>query len=303
MKASKKLYGECFKEYELSEATLKELQDTLLGMFLDIKQLCDKHSIRYMMSGGTCLGTIRHQGFIPWDDDLDLMMTRDEYNRFREYFVAELHEKYELAEPLKDKDYIYKQPKIYKRGTKYVEVNSAGIDKYNQIFIDVFIIENIPAPGIVRRIKAKAYDFAFSASSVCADYLYPSPVIEKKAETNDELKQYYKFRKRLGFLFSHLGGMRFYLKLADRIARSNKYTGWVGVPSAISYEREMFRASVFEETTKGVFCGYDVNIPSGYHEYLTNLYSDYMTIPQEDKRERHTAVEIRFLPEEKGKYQ
>lgn len=292
MKSSKKIYGECFKEYELSDETLKKLQDALLGMFLDIKRVCDENNITYLMSGGSLLGTIRHKGFIPWDDDIDIMMTRKEYMKLRRVFDASLSDKYTLAEPLSSDKYVFKQPKIFKKGTKYIEIATSGVPAYNQLFIDIFIIEDVPKPGLSRRIKTFLYDFAFKASSVCVDYKFPSKVIEKKSRSNEELKKYYTTRKRIGFIFSHIGGMRFYLKAADRIARSTKHTGWVGVPSAISYEREIFKEAVFKKVTKGSFCGVEVNIPVRYDEYLRNLYGDYMTVPPVDKRERHAAYKL-----------
>ena len=81
MKASKELYSELFKEYILSSRDIRELQVVLYGMLEKVCFLLDKYNIDYMLSGGTLLGAIRHGGFIPWDDDVDIMMTRDNYDR------------------------------------------------------------------------------------------------------------------------------------------------------------------------------------------------------------------------------
>ena len=88
------------------------------------------------------------------------------------------------------------------------------------------------------------------------------------------MRKYYKLRRRIGFLFCHLGGLKFYLKLVDKIANKSKETGFYGVPSAISYEREVFEAN--------------------YDHYLKNLYGDYMEIPPLEKRELHVAYKITF---------
>ena len=77
MKASTELYSELFKEYILSSRDIRELQVVLYGMLEKVCFLLDKYNIDYMLSGGTLLGAIRHGGFIPWDDDVDIMMTRD----------------------------------------------------------------------------------------------------------------------------------------------------------------------------------------------------------------------------------
>ena len=87
-------------------------QDVLLKILIDIKQCCDENNIDYMVGGGTLLGTIRHNGFIPWDDDIDIMMTRENYEKFSEVFLKFLGDKYILAEPL-DKQYFSKMPKVY----------------------------------------------------------------------------------------------------------------------------------------------------------------------------------------------
>ena len=292
MKSSKKIYSECFKKFELSTETLNKLQETLLDMFLDIKKVCDENNITYMMSGGSLLGTIRHKGFIPWDDDIDIMMTREEYHKLKRVFDKSLSNKYSLVEPLSSKKYVFKQPKIFKKGTKYIEIATSGVHAFDEVFIDIFIIENVPKPGIIRKIISFLYDFSFKASSVCVDYIFPSKIIEKQFRYSKELKKYYTTRRRIGFIFSHLGGMSFYLKITDVLAKSAKRSGWMGVPSAISYEKEIFEEAVFRQVTKGLFCGIEVNIPVKYDKYLRNLYGDYMTIPPVEKREQHTAYKI-----------
>ena len=121
---------------------------------------------------------------------------------------------------------------------------------------------------------------------------FTEKIIEKQFRYSKELKKYYTTRRRIGFIFSHLGGMSFYLKITDVLAKSAKRSGWMGVPSAISYEKEIFEEAVFRQVTKGLFCGIEVNIPVKYDKYLRNLYGDYMTIPPVEKREQHTAYKI-----------
>lgn len=292
MKSSKLLYSTYFEEYKLNDEQLKELQNALLFMFLDVKKVCDDNNIDYMMSGGTLLGTIRHKGFIPWDDDIDIMMLRSEYEKFKLVFAKTFKDKYILAEPLSDKRYVNKFPKIFKRDTKYIEIPYAGINDFDMLFIDIFIVENIPDSKVVQRIKSKIYNFAFKGASVCVDYLFPSPVIIEKAKINLEVSSYYNFRRKLGAIFSHIGGIYFYLRICERIARSKKQSKYLGVPSAISYEREILPREIFTKLTTGYFCGYEVKIPEEYDTYLSNLYGNYMEIPSKEKREVHVAYKV-----------
>ena len=292
MLSSKLIYSTYFSEYKLDGDQIKRLQNELLAIFIDIKNVCDEYNIQYMMSGGSLLGTVRHKGFSPWDDDIDIMMLRSEYEKFRHVFNITCSDKYILTEPLSDKKYLYKMPKIYKKGTKYVEIQNAGIHAFDMLFIDVFIIENIPDSKFLQKIKGRIYDFAYKGASVCIDYLYPSPAIEDKIKMSQELAKYYGFRKKIGFFFSKMGGIYFYLKICEKLAQTKKKSKYLGIPSGISYEREIFPCEVFTELTMGKFCGYEVKIPADYDRYLTNLYGDYMEIPPIEKREFHIAYKI-----------
>ena len=112
---------------ELSEEESKALKQAILNIYKDVARLCDKHGLTYMMSGGTCLGAIRHQGFIPWDDDLDIMMPRKDYDQLIILLEkGELDEKYEFTYPNAKKDANTVFLKIFKKGTKDVELATAN---------------------------------------------------------------------------------------------------------------------------------------------------------------------------------
>ena len=294
MQDSKSLYSSCFEEYRLSDENLKRLQHELMLMLVDVKTVCDKYEIKYMLCGGTALGAVRHQGFIPWDDDVDIMMLRSEFDRFREVFCNEFPEKYELAEPLYNPRYISKAVKIFKKGTTYIEIPTAGVGGPDMIFVDLFLIENVPPPGLKRKIRAVVYDTAFKAASVCVDYRWPSPPIMEKSKTNRVLKRFYSRRRFFGFFFSCLGGMRFYLKICDRLADLKKESSWVGIPSDSGYLSRIYPRHYFTSFVEKKFCDYQMKIPCEYDAYLTAEYGNYMQIPPPDKREFHSAFKIDF---------
>ena len=294
MISSKALYSKYFSEYKMNDHETERLHKVLLDMFIDLKTVFEKNDIQYMMSGGSLLGTIRHKGFIPWDDDIDIMMLRCEYEKFKNIFSKTLGNKYILAEPLRTSKYYSKAPKVYKKGTEYVEIPTAGIDSLQMVFIDIFIIENIPESMVVRKAKSILYDICFKAASVCLDYMYPSPVILEKAKTEQEVRKYYAFRRRLGCIFSKLGGIKLYLRLCENLSRGKAGSELLGIPSGISYSREIFEKKIFMEIDTGEFCGEIVSIPRYYDVYLKNLYGDYMVIPPIEKRENHVAVRMKF---------
>lgn len=294
MQDSKSLYSRCFAEYRISDECLKRLQHELLSMLVDFKSVCDKYQIDYMLCGGTALGAVRHQGFIPWDDDVDVMMLRSEFMKLRKVFSKEFPDKYILAEPLSDPRYVSKMVKIFKKGTTFVEIPTAGVGGPDMIFIDLFLIENMPAPGLKRKLKALAYNTAFRAASVCIDYQYPSPPLLEKEKSNPKLKRYYLFRRALGLLFTAFGSIQSYLRICEKIAAQTEKTDWLGIPSDSGYSTRIYPYELFSEITETPFCGHKMKIPKRYDFYLKHEYGDYMQIPPPEKREYHVAYMISF---------
>lgn len=295
LKSSMVIYGNSFTENTLSSDQLDELHNALFEILLDVKAVCEDNDISYFLCGGTALGAIRHKGFIPWDDDLDIMMLRSEYEKFRNCFRKQYSEKYLLAEPL-DKDYTNKKPKIYLKKSVFKEVVYAGLpDKYNRLFIDIFPIENVPSSKILRRINGALYDFTFIAASLAADYKYPSPIILEKCKEDATLRKYYYTRLKIGRVFHLLGGMEFYLSLTEKLSHVNRVTGVTAMPSAKDYNRIVLPLEMFKESVEVEFNGVLFPVPKDYDRYLTHLYGDYMKLPKEEDRRIHSSAEFKLL--------
>ena len=297
MKKNKDILSRAFTEYFFSDEDVKLLHDTLFDMAMDIKTVCDKHNIDYMLSGGSTLGAVRHKGFIPWDDDLDIMILRSEYEKLREVIKSELSDKYDLIEPLHG-IFPNKLIKLYLKDSVYTQVIFAGLPSdYRRVFIDIFLIEDVPASKFKRKVIGAFYDFAFHATSFISDYKYPSPLIMEKAKTNEELKKYYAKRRRMGAILNVFFGMKFYLKMCVRLSHCKKETGWASIPSGIGYNREVFPKKLFTELIEVEFNGEMFKIPADYDTYLTNLYGkNYMLLPKEEDRVVHSAAEFK-VPE------
>ena len=128
------------------EDQLQQLKETILAIMCEIDKLCSEHDIRYIIVGGTALGAVRHKGFIPWDDDLDIAMPREDYDRFielsKEYFPKDLY----LRDFSNDESYYLPFGKVCKKGTKYVTELDSELTDSNEVFVDIFPLDNAESP-------------------------------------------------------------------------------------------------------------------------------------------------------------
>lgn len=271
-----------------SEEESKAQKALLLEMYKDIASLCDKHGLVYMMGGGTCLGAIRHQGYIPWDDDLDIMIPRSSYDKLVTLCKAgELGEKYEIDTPSKDKDSKNTFLKIYRKNTLDVELYCEDMPFPIGIFVDIFPMDNAPKNKYVRMLKGYISDF-LQAVCTCVLYAqYPSKKYKEFMSLDPEAFKRYKQRMFIGKIFGIIPHRK-WVWWFDQFNAHTKETGLMTIPTGRKhYLGETQPSSVFLPTQKAMFEGLEVNVPADYDAYLTALYRDYMSIPPVEKRERH----------------
>ena len=272
----------------IKEEDAKALKALLLDMYKDIATLCDKHGLVYMMGGGTCLGTIRHSGYIPWDDDLDLMMPRASYEELISCLSkGELGDMYEYDTPNATKDCKNTFLKIYRKHTFNVEITSETAPGPKGIYIDIFPMDYAPKNITRRRLKGLLSDF-LQAVCTCVLYVqYPSKKYKEFMSLDPEALKRYKQRMFIGKLFGIIPHRK-WVWWFDQFNAHTKETGLMTIPTGRKhYFGETQPSSVFLPTQKAKFEGLEVNVPADYDAYLTALYRDYMSIPPVEKRERH----------------
>ena len=160
---------------ELSDEDVKALQGVFLEMLKDLDRVCAEHHITYMAAGGTALGAVRHEGFIPWDDDVDILMPRKDLDRFVEIFDGAMGEKYGLTSP--NTKYMLESniSAIYKKHTRKVSFEAYNTPYPKGIHVDIFAIETVPMNPLVRRIKGTvAMGLQFIAVSTRYPLVYGS---------------------------------------------------------------------------------------------------------------------------------
>ncbi len=268
---------------------LPKLHNCQLIIAREIKRLCDKHNIKYFIIAGTLLGAVRHGGFIPWDDDMDIGMLREDYEKFLKVAKTELGGDFFLQTPETDKNYGLPFAKILLNGTVLVEA-TAGSDAKKGIFVDVFPFDSVPESDEGKENHNKK------------TYLYKRLLLAKLnynvCAKNDYVKRAVYFAlKVMSAFYSH---DKLVKKLESEITRYNnsKTEDIVNIGGAYGYKKETIKADWVRDTVEIPFEDMTISAPVDYIKYLETFYGDYMTPPPEDKRyNRHSVTELDF-----GKY-
>ena len=258
---------------------LQIIQNNELLILKEIKRLCDKHSIRYILAFGSCLGAVRHDGFIPWDDDIDVAMPLDDYKRFLEICKLELNEDFFLQTFETDKNYYYPFAKVRKNNTAFITWNSRNHHIHQGFWVDIFPIVKIPK----NPMKLSALKLMILLSS----YLQIGDFLKGFENAKDEIG---KVRLSIITVLSVLP-MSARIKLHNTILR-------IYLKSPKEHDEIAVLLSALWPTLKG--CCFDTiehkfvddyyPIPRYYDQYLTLLYGDYLQLPPVEKRVSHSPV-------------
>ena len=276
--------------HELTPEELKGLQDCFLEILKDFDAVCEKYGLCYMAAGGTALGSVRHKGFIPWDDDVDVLMPHEDLKKFTQIFDEAMGDKYEMTTPNSKYQLESMISAIYRKNTL-----KASFERYNTPFpkgihIDIFPIEAVPMNPLVRRAKGvTAMMLQYIAVSTLF-YHYRNDVKKKFFYQSTAGKINYRLRCTVGFLFS----FRDYRKWGDAF---DSYVQWHhpsdlwAVPTDMKhYFGHIMPKDVYYPPIKGQFEDFQINLPHNPDEYLKNQYGDYLVIPPEAAREKHYSV-------------
>ena len=278
----------------LTDDELHRLQAVLTNMLSEIVEVCEKHGIECYVAYGSCLGAVRHQGFIPWDDDLDICMFRNDYERFAKVFEEELGARYVLNTPEGTKGYGLGFPRIRLKGTTLKCRDDFYSDDECGVYIDLLIWDDVPNNVVLRALHgfvSMGIGFAYS----CRRFRWYGDYYLDLAKGNEDLLRIFKTKVRLGALFSFMD-LDGWTKLWYRwngLCRSGK-SQYVSIPSARKhYFGELHKRSDIRPPIVAEFGGVNVLVPLNYAAYLTSLYGPrYMELPPESEREKHIVLKI-----------
>ena len=281
---------------EVSGEDRKKLQNVLLSCMKDLHNACSKNGIRYILAGGSALGAVRHKGFIPWDDDIDVLMLREDWERFKKVFQIILGDKYELEAPnYQDKDTKNVWGKMYLKGTRMIEIQDINMPYEKGAFIDIFIYDSVSDNPLIRFFDAKIIHFLNGVAGSQLLYKYPNSVIREFYGENTKSLLYYQIRRMLGFLFSivsHKTLCDFIDKFQSRHSVSKVVTAPAGRKGYLGERMPI------EEILPPVLVPFEdckLYVANNVTQYLRLLYGpNYMQLPPEEKRERHFVYELKL---------
>lgn len=278
---------------EISKQQLRQLQLLELKILKEIKRICEQNNIKYFLIGGSLIGAVRHNGFIPWDDDIDIAMMRKDFDRFVEIAEKSISHEFFVQTPESDSGNTdYGIARVRLNGTSFIQESNKNVSMHHGIFVDVFPFDNLPDNKIsaffygscfplLKRVYAKRNKYTPSPkskskklllcfASIC---LFPVPDKTLKKWLENYHKKYIDKKTKYSFLLTGSWG----------------------------YKKERHETSLLEKPVIMHPFEDDVfPIPVDFHEYLTPQYGDYMRLPEDIEAcyNRHKCVELNF-----GKYE
>lgn len=251
----------------------------ILDKFVEI---CEAHNLTYFLSGGTLLGAVRHKGFIPWDDDIDVMMPRPDLEKLIEITGCKIGP-YTLCVPDADNPYPYSVYKIYDESFIIEDKEFSDEVFYLPLFIDIFPIEGLPSEDAA----SKRFIMRSSLKNILYKMSYHSGIYGKSLKAKVFHAVLYPYVKLMGKK-----------RLAESLNRyvqkydynSCEYVGVV-LTRALAYQEKIARKG-YMHSVDVEFEGKMYKAPESYQEYLTNLYGDYMQLPPADKQVANHSFRI-----------
>jgi len=279
--------------YSMSDGEISEIKEVVFDILLDVAAVCDRYEIPYMLGGGTALGAVRHDGFIPWDEDVDINVERKYIKKLIDALREEYGEKYYIEVPSETPGYLSSFIQVHKNGTVFREYLAQDIDRCG-IKIDIFVIENTYNSRFRRTFHGLRSELGLLLLSCLRMYLWREEFFELSSGSSKALR-IIRLKAAVGRLFSK-NGEKLYNKVQKCLCECDDGNSlYVTIPSGRKhFFGEMYKRADFTKTVPHVFEGRQFPITADFDSYLKNLYGDYMTLPPVEEQEHHVVYEIKF---------
>ena len=269
----------------INRRILRKLQLTEVEILNEIDKICKDNSIEYFLIGGTLLGAIRHKGFIPWDDDIDIVMPRSDYEKFIKICKTQLADDYMLQSYRTFANHFFSYMKIRKKDTVFLEKSVAHMDMHHGIFVDIFPLDYSTFSGdsLVTKFKYKLFThLRYQIGNKVGLY-------ENSRQTSSV------FAKLMTFLctFYSVSALSEMQRRIISLHFNKKY--FVNYGGRYGISKETMPVEYYLPSVEVGFEGSMYRAPARYHDVLVNTYGkDYMELPPESERVTHDPLKISF---------
>ena len=262
---------------------IADLQEKMLEILEELIRVCEENNLTYFACGGTCIGALRHNGFIPWDDDLDVFMPRPDYEKLWELKDRFREGKYLLCRTSLEKNYHHRVMQLVDVNTTFINQRSVDEDIEHGVYIDILPMDAC-APDGIRRIRQIMQAILYSIYNVqCLPEFHGGKAFRAAVSTALHLVPGKKMRYQI------------WSACEKKMTKYNWFTAEkaVELTAAVKVLLNPYPKEWFADVVKHPFEDIEINLPIGADQYLKQVFGDYMSLPPEkDRHPRHNTVKI-----------
>ena len=254
---------------------ISEIQQMELGIMEYIHEVCQKIGVKYFLAYGSLIGAVRHKGFIPWDDDMDICMLREDYEKLQDYLIANPDERYEVMSYKNNLNYVYPFMKVQDNHTYLLE-EDVRIDSNMGIYVDIFPVDGYEDDA----------DFKNKMTKLIKKRQLSCYTFKGITNTKSLLNSLIRYISVVIFYFTNTNK---YVEQIDELAKTRAVADYEQVDYLIykDMNKPVWKREWLEQVIVGTFEGKEFMIPKHYHEILTSDYGDYMQLPPLEQRVSH----------------
>lgn len=267
---------------------LEAVQNIQLGILKDFDKICKKLDIDYFVYGGTLIGAVKFNGFVPWDDDIDIAMLREDYDKLVDFCANNSLDMYYLQNPYSDKKSPFPYLKFRLKDTKYIEYGFHRLKMQQGIYLDIYPIDKLPCNSSKRNDDFKSFQFWVRIFSRRQCFFVTD---------RNEKRVIFKAVKFLYALLLHIIPRSCIVKRIDYISKKGNALSDNFVYGNYYHKSPVNIFENIKPLQKVPFEDFEVNIPNDWEGFLTKRYGDYKQLPPPEKRIGHRPYIIDF-----GKY-